>query len=51
MQGMKSWDGMRSDRHEQDCRDIPARHVPNSSAISFYSVKSKYIIHCALASG
>lgn len=52
MQGMNSWDGVTGDRCEQRCcRDIPARHVPDSSTISFCSVESKYIIHCALASG
>lgn len=51
MQGTNSWDGVRGDRCEQHCGDIPARHVPDSSIISFCSVQSKYIIHCALASG
>ena len=31
----------RGDRREQDCRGIPAWHVPDSSTISFYSVESK----------
>lgn len=51
MQGMNSWDRMRGGRHEQDCRDIPAQHVPDSSTISFCPVESKYITRCALASG
>lgn len=51
MQGTNSCDGARGDRCEQDCRDIPARHVPDSSTISFCYVESKYINHCALASG
>lgn len=51
MQGTNSWDGVRGDRCEQCCGDIPAQHVPDSSTISFCSVDSKYIIHCALVSG
>lgn len=50
MQGTNSWDSVRGDRHEQDCRDIPALHMPHSSTISFCSVESKYTIHHALAS-